>query len=497
MHAQEPRAASAPLAERYRVLLEIGHTLAGTLDSDDLYRALHRETVQVIDASGFYVSLYEADTDTATVVFYADEGGERKVSVRYAGTESEAIRSGAGVIESDPEPRPWLPPVDGDEPRSSISAPLRYKGRTVGALTARSAQPGAFGEEDLELLCGIADIAAVALENARVVSELERRRREAEEVEEIGRALTSSLDTEEVMATVAEAVLRIMPEVVGSTVWLLEGTVARVTASAGAISLPMGASWDLRGSIYEGLVEDRTSVIVPDLAEKPVVPGELRHHLPSGSGLAVPLTASGDVVGVLWAGSREPRAFSLDHVVVLVRIARQASVALENARLHSDIRSLSLTDPLTEIPNRRHLQMHLEREVAAARRGRHLVLVMFDLDNFKDYNDAAGHVAGDEALRTFARCLSKENRAMNLVARYGGDEFVSVLSDSSVEGAREYVARVHERMEAEPVFSENGITVSTGIAPFDPEKMTSMTDLIQAADRQLYQEKDDRMDAHR
>jgi diguanylate cyclase (GGDEF)-like protein len=179
-------------------------------------------------------------------------------------------------------------------------------------------------------------------------------------------------------------------------------------------------------------------------------------------------------------------------VRILGRLANQASVALENARLHASVQSLSLTDPLTGLPNRRHLQMHLDREVAAARRGRTLAAVIFDLDNFKIFNDTLGHVAGDEVLRTFAAILQAENRAMNLVARFGGDEFISILGETSLSGAQQYVRRVRDRVVADASFEPHDITVSIGLALFDPVSMRNGEDLVRAADRDLYDRKAER-----
>jgi diguanylate cyclase (GGDEF)-like protein len=194
------------------------------------------------------------------------------------------------------------------------------------------------------------------------------------------------------------------------------------------------------------------------------------------------------VVGILAAGSREPEAFTKEDGEALQRLASQASVALENARLHQSLQSLSLTDPLTGLPNRRHLSVHLDHEMAAAHRGRSLLAIMFDLDNFKGYNDAHGHLAGDDALRAFSQILSDENRAANLVARYGGDEFVSILSDTRLPGGELYVARIRKRMAEDPVLGPGGITVAYGMAQFD-EDMQRGEDLIQAADAALYRTK--------
>ncbi|HKJ01699.1 MAG TPA: sensor domain-containing diguanylate cyclase, partial [Longimicrobiales bacterium] len=214
-----------------------------------------------------------------------------------------------------------------------------------------------------------------------------------------------------------------------------------------------------------------------------------RNHLRAGSGMGVPLVLGGRVAGVLTAGSRTPRYFSDDDTGVLQRLASQASVALENARLHSNLQALSLTDPLTGLPNRRRLQIHMDKEVAAARRGRNLVIVVFDLDDFKRYNDALGHLAGDDILRSFAQILDDENRAMNLVARYGGDEFVSILSDADMDGARLYIHRVTARVATDPIMGEKGVTVSIGMAEFDRSSMKTMDDVIQAADTDMYRVK--------
>ena len=132
----------------------------------------------------------------------------------------------------------------------------------------------------------------------------------------------------------------------------------------------------------------------------------------------------------------------------------------------------------------------LGREVAAARRGRRLALVLFDLDDFKHYNDTLGHVVGDQILKAFGRVLADENRAMNLVARFGGDEFVSVLSESNEEGARGYLERVEARVRADRVLAPHGVTVSSGIAHFETDQMVGVDELIQSADRHMYKHKE-------
>jgi diguanylate cyclase (GGDEF)-like protein len=236
-------------------------------------------------------------------------------------------------------------------------------------------------------------------------------------------------------------------------------------------------------------VDERRAVTLDNIATSTLVPPAVREHLTGGSAVGVPMEIEGHVAGVLTAGSRQVRKFDELDTGVLQRLARQCAVALQNARLHASLHALAITDPLTQLPNRRRLQIHLEHEVAAARRGRALAIAVFDLDDFKHYNDTFGHVAGDEILKAFAEVLNTENRAMNLVARFGGDEFVSVLTDTNLEGIRAYVERVQASAATHETLDKFGIHVSAGIAEFDADNMATVNDLLRSADADMYRDK--------
>ena len=144
----------------------------------------------------------------------------------------------------------------------------------------------------------------------------------------------------------------------------------------------------------------------------------------------------------------------------------------------------ALTDALTTLPNRRHAMSILKRAFAAAARGAPVCVALFDLDKFKEYNDRHGHVAGDRVLKVFGGVLKGYTRAMDHSARFGGEEFLSVLLDGDEEGALVFAERVRERLKT---FELPGgrITVSCGVAMYH-EEMATIEDLVAAADQALY-----------
>ena len=176
--------------------------------------------------------------------------------------------------------------------------------------------------------------------------------------------------------------------------------------------------------------------------------------------------------------------------VVLAIVGTGVGVATLAELIHRDrarAESAALTDALTGIPNRRYAELMLPREFAGARRGRELTLVLFDLDHFKRFNDQYGHAAGDDALRRFAEVLTVNTRSMNFSARWGGEEFIAILSSTPDEGAQVFAGRVREALAANQP-AQGQLTVTAGIAQYRSE-MTSVQDLLQAADTALYEAK--------
>ena len=209
------------------------------------------------------------------------------------------------------------------------------------------------------------------------------------------------------------------------------------------------------------------------------------------SALAVPLEGVSGVAGVLTLYHADADAFTRDHLRILQAISSKAGLAIENAIKYRQVEDSSVTDELTGLPNARSLFIQLDNELARSRRtGAPLVVLVLDLDGFKDVNDRFGHMAGNKVLQMISEGLRNTCREYDCVARMGGDEFVVLVAGATREAivAKSRQLQQVTREVGLALYHQDILSVSIGEACF-PEDGADAEQLLAVADKRMYQAK--------
>ena len=207
---------------------------------------------------------------------------------------------------------------------------------------------------------------------------------------------------------------------------------------------------------------------------------------PETEPLRLPLMFEEKLLGILWVWGKN---FTRADLPIMSIFAKQIGISLERARLFQEVQGLALTDPLTGLQNRRSLfELGRIEFFRAHRMGRSFCCMMLDLDNFKLINDSFGHPVGDQVLQEFAARCKSSVREIDLIGRYGGEEFVILLPETDSQTAMQVAERLRASIEEAPIkvsSQELNVTVSIGISRKD-ENTLELETLIARADQAMY-----------
>lgn len=272
-------------------------------------------------------------------------------------------------------------------------------------------------------------------------------------------------------------------------------------AVAKGMSPPLARSMSV--SLGEGIAgrvaRSDTPLLVNDIEHDSRIKAPNRPRFRTKSFISLPLRSHERPVGVLNLADRQDgHCFTEANLQLVLSFASQAIMLLDRTGMVEQIaqlEKLAVTDPLTGLYNRRFLEPRLEEELSRSQRhDKQFSLIMADLDNFKYYNDICGHPAGDKALRKVATALRRAAREMDVVVRYGGEEFCLILPVTGVKEAAFVAERLRRTIEAEVFPGETNLplgrlTISLGIATY-PEDGDTLQQLLTAADLALYRAKE-------
>jgi diguanylate cyclase (GGDEF)-like protein len=251
-------------------------------------------------------------------------------------------------------------------------------------------------------------------------------------------------------------------------------------------------------SIAQQAIDQRSVVIIPDLmAQNETTPSQSATLLRIRSILCVPVLVEGSVAALIYAYKIDPasRPFDENDVQLAVAISHQAALTIQRSHLIEKSRVLEQSanfDSLTGLLARNHFLNLAEREFQRAQRLKHnLVILMLDFDEFKQINDTHGHMVGDQVMKAVAERCTKQVRNIDLVGRYGGDEFIFLLVETTAQDAARVADRICRNIAGTTIKTDRGpltMTVSIGVAALY-DGCPSMIDLLNRADKALYNAK--------
>jgi diguanylate cyclase (GGDEF)-like protein len=374
--------------------------------------------------------------------------------------------------------------------RSELTVPLKRGETVVGVLDVERTEVDSFSASEVGLLTLFASQAAIAIENARLFAQQQRRVFELQTIQSIVQKITPLHDVPAI-AEVINDELKQLINYHACRILSLDEEEQVLTP----IEYAGPDTSDLRLHLGEGIsgwvAERGESAIISSTLEDSRVTQIAGTPLREESIIAVPLVYEDRVRGVISLSCLGTRQFDENALRLLEIIAAQAAIAFDRSRLYEQLRTEAITDPVTRLYNRRYLLERFKEEKSRSLRNEHeLVAIMLDIDKFKRVNDAFGHDAGDVVLQELATIVRAVVRQEDLVSRYGGEEFCILLPEVSLEDAEAVAQRLcsaiaHHRLPS--AAGVRSITVSAGVAALSSDDEAG--EVFSRADLAMYEVK--------
>ena len=522
--ADAPRAPSATREEALRIADDISRLLPGFLDQrlHDLSlarvterltatRAVARELGRCQSANEAVTMASEALVvlfDLPRVLILLRQTGRRPTIHSSLGIETAnytVAEERLAEILDQPQDLPFrlageelTDLIAGIDSRTALIFPLQECGGSVGLLMVLDVD---LHQRDQALIEILASRLATRLLWLRQEEEQHQERRFSTRMVSMISTLALAESREELFNGMLDMASELAEASSGSLMLFDERSQHLQIAVARGMSPPLARTMaiPLGEGISGRVARSGFPLLVNDIERDSRIATPNRPRFRTKSFISLPLKHHERLIGVLnLADKRDGSCFNEGDLTLVQAFTSQAVLMIDRAAVlerAGQLEQLSITDPLTGLYNRRFLESRLEEERSRSQRqGQAFSLILADLDSFKLYNDICGHLAGDKALRKAATLMRRAAREMDLVVRYGGEEFCLILPNTAKRESIFVAERLRRSIEAEAFPGETNLplgrlTISLGIAAY-PDDAETIPDLIHAADLALYRAKD-------
>ena len=352
---------------------------------------------------------------------------------------------------------------------------------------------------ELEIIEGESAKVFFKLVDEKIQSEKEalHRLHEHEALYKIGIMLTSSESEDELLNTIIKWATRLTHTPAGSIALYdsQENSMEIVALHGFKKDFSLQERWPIRkGGLTEYILNVNSTIVIKDINEFNLADSSQIKKDDIHSLIAIPLIVERTTIGILYVDDFVARDFSKRDEAILTLLGTQAAIAIEKMQSFEKAKKLAVTDGLTGLYNHRYFVKHLRDELLRAKRYTHeLSVLIIDIDHFKNYNDTNGHLQGNEAIKSVTHVMKDVTRTMDILSRYGGEEFAVILPETNKQQALQTAMRICKSVEEEKICGEEKqplkkLTISVGVAVY-PEDAARGAELIECADQALYQAK--------
>ncbi len=497
--AEEEARLSREVSETLR---QAGATLSATLDFDQVLDRLLELVDRVIPYDSGCVALINGSTIRVYRTRGYDKIGDKlSNSISEFKFELNTFRNFSEMYDTKnalviPNPGQYEGWVDDDlsgHIGSWVGAPMVYQGRVLGFFALEKFDLGFYTPKHAENLSIFAGHAAMAMENARLYTEMRIDLQREQRLNEAMRNINRTMDIE----TILREILQLSLELVQAD----QANLGLITPDGRFLRFDYVLNADGKVEADEELIPrgETLSWKLLESAEPVMInqASEIRQltlgHHPAGiqSLIGMPLQVGNSRLGVLGLYNYTPeKKFSERDLALVASIGHQGGIAIQNSRLFKDVQRLAITDPLTGWNNRRHFFSKAQNELERSLRyGHSLSVIMLDIDNFKEVNDQYGHLVGDQILQAIAKRINNNLRTPDVGGRYGGEEFVILLPETGILAAQQAAERIRITVTDMPIATTKGpvaVSISLGVAGIQGVRTLKIEKLLDMADQALY-----------